>query len=165
MVRWSAVHWLMVIFCVITQLHSGEVKSELFCHWFMCLQMHTPLWGSHLWKVSKYVNFRNISVSCLQSHSPALRVWIKIQILAVFYNQRYELGPKAVISTCSQVVSIMFSGELSNSNDTPFCLVLKAMRWLFKYIYSWSMWVVLKRTKFLLQARKSLSSLSMYSSC
>ena len=33
------------------------------------------------------------------------------------------------------------------------------------YIYSWKMWVVLKRTKFVLQARKSLSPLSVYSSC
>ena len=56
-------------------------------------------------------------------------------MLAVFFNQRYELGPKATISTCSQVVSIMLSGELSDSIDSPFCLVLKALRLLFKCIY------------------------------
>ena len=42
------------------------------------------------------------------------------------------MGPKAVISTCSQVVSIMLSGELSNSSDTPFCVVLKALRIAFQ---------------------------------
>ena len=31
-------------------------------------------------------------------------------------------GPKAVISTCSQVVLIILSGELPNSSDTlPLC--------------------------------------------
>ena len=72
--------------------------------------------------------FRNISASCLQSCFLAQGVQIKIQILAIFFNQRYELGPKAVISTCSQVISIILSGELSNSSDTPFCVVLKAVR-------------------------------------
>ena len=66
----------------------------------------------------KYVDF---SVLGLQSDSTALGVQIKIRILAVFFNQWYELGPKATISTCSQVVSIMLSGELSDSIDShPF---------------------------------------------
>ena len=58
------------------------------------------------------------SVSYLQSYFPTQGVQIKIQILALFFNQRYELGPKAVIPTCSQVVSIILSGELSNSSGT-----------------------------------------------
>ena len=67
----------------------------------------------------KYVDF---SVLGLQSDSPALGVQIKIQILAVFFNQRYELGPKATISTCSRVGLIMLSGELSDSIDShPLC--------------------------------------------
>ena len=41
------------------------------------------------------------------------------------FQQRYKLGSKAVICTCSQVVSIMLSGELSNSSDTPFCVGTK----------------------------------------
>ena len=41
----------------------------------------------------------NFSVLGLQSDSPALGVQIKIRILAVFFNQRYESGPKATIST------------------------------------------------------------------
>ena len=69
----------------------------------------------------KYVDF---SVLGLESDSPALGVWIKIQILAVFFNQRYELGPKATISTCSRVGLIMLSGKLSDSVDShPLCLV------------------------------------------
>ena len=127
----------------------------------LCISKYAPVWGSSLWNIPKYVDF---FVLYLKIHSPALGVWIKIWILSVFFNQRYELGPKATISTCSQVVSIKLSGELSDSIDSPFCLVLKVLRQLFKYIYSWRMWVVLKRTKFLLQARKSLSPLSAYSS-
>ena len=65
--------------------------------------------------MSKYVDF---SVPGLQSGSPALGVRIKIQILAVFSNQRYESGPKATVSTCSQVGLIMLSGELSDSVDS-----------------------------------------------
>ena len=41
--------------------------------------------------------------------------------MALFSNQKYESGPKAVISTCSQVVSIIVSGKLSNSSDTLLC--------------------------------------------
>ena len=67
----------------------------------------------------KYVDF---SVLGLQSDSLALGVQIKIRILAVFSNQRYESGPKATISTCSQVGLIMLSGELSDSVDShPLC--------------------------------------------
>ena len=67
----------------------------------------------------KYVDF---SVLGLQSDSPALGVRIKIRILAVFFNQRYESGPKATISTCSRVGLIMVSGELSDSADShPLC--------------------------------------------
>ena len=66
------------------------------------------VWGSESMK-GKTCGFLEIShVSYLQSYSPTQGVWIKIWILALFFNQRYELGPKAVISTCSQVVSIMF---------------------------------------------------------
>ena len=132
-VRWSAVllftvYWF--IFCVTTHLHIGEIRLELFCHQFG-VSPSVLLSKSEALIYERYPNIwisRNISVSCLQSHSPTQGVWIKIWILAVFFNQRYELGPKAVISTCSQVVSIMLSGELSNSSDTPFCLVLKALR-------------------------------------
>ena len=71
--------------------------------------------GYSLCNMSKYVDF---SVPGLQSGSPALGVRIKIRILAVFFNQRYELGPKATISTCSQVGLVMLSGELSDSVDS-----------------------------------------------
>ena len=129
----------------------------------LCISKYAPLWGSSLWKIPKYVDF---SVLHLQSDSPALGVWIKIWILAVFFNQRYELGPKATISTCSQVVSIMLSGELSDSIDSPFLFSAEGTEIAFSsvYIYFGNMWVVLKRTKFLLQARKSGSPLFMYSS-
>ena len=120
--------------------------------------------GYSLCNMPKYVDF---SVLGLQSDSPALGVWIKIRILSVFFNQRYELGPKATISTCSRVGLIMLSGELSDSVDShPLCFQC------WKYWGSFSgistlgyMWVVLRRTKFVLQARKSLSPLSTYSSC
>ena len=115
-VRWSAVHWLLVIFCVRAHLHIREIRSELFCHQFTCLQVCSSL------------SLKLYSISYLQSYSPTQEVQIKIWILALFFNQRYELGPKAVIPTCSQVVSIMLSGELSNSSDTSFCVVLKALR-------------------------------------
>ena len=65
--------------------------------------------------MSKYVDF---SVPGLQSGSPALGVRIKIRILAVFSNQRYESGPKATVSTCSQVDLVILSGELSDSVDS-----------------------------------------------
>ena len=71
--------------------------------------------GYSLYNMSKYVDF---SVPGLQSGSPALGVRIKIQILAVFSNQRYESGPKATVSTCSQVGLVMLSGELSDSVDS-----------------------------------------------
>ena len=54
--------------------------------------------------------------------------------MALFFNQRYESGPKAVISTCSQVISIMLSGELSNSSGTLLCVHQDSF---FKYIYPW----------------------------
>ena len=74
--------------------------------------------GCSLCNMPKYVDF---SVLGLQSDSAALGLWIKIWILAVFFNQRYELGPKATISTCSRVGLIMLSGELSDSADShPF---------------------------------------------
>ena len=60
--------------------------------------------GYSLCNTSKYVDF---SVPGLQSGSPALGVRIKIRILAVFSNQRYESGPKATVSTCSQVGLVM----------------------------------------------------------
>ena len=60
----------------------------------------------------------DLSVPGLQSGSPALGVRIKIRILAVFSNQRYESGPKATVSTCSQVGLVMLSGELSDSVDS-----------------------------------------------
>ena len=90
MFKWSAVHWLLVVFSVIMYLHSGEVKLELQVT-ILCISKYVPLWGSSLWKIPKYVDF---SVLHLQSHSPALEVWIKIWILAVFFNQRYKLGLK-----------------------------------------------------------------------
>ena len=71
--------------------------------------------GHSLCNMSKYVDF---SVPGLQSGSPTLGVWIKIRILAVFSNQRYESGPKATVSTCSQVGLVMLSGELSDSVDS-----------------------------------------------
>ena len=71
--------------------------------------------GYSLCNMSKYVDF---SVPGLQSGSPALGVRIKIRILAVFSNQRYESGPKATVSTCSQVGLVMLSGELSDSVDS-----------------------------------------------
>ena len=77
--------------------------------------------GYSLCNIPKYVDF---SVLELQSDSPALGVQIKIRILAVFFNQRYESGPKATISTCSRVGLIMVSGELSDSADShPLCLL------------------------------------------
>ena len=71
--------------------------------------------GYSLCNMSKYVDF---SVPGLQSGSPALGVRIKIRILAVFFNQRYESGPKATVSTCSQVGLVILSGELSDSVDS-----------------------------------------------
>ena len=130
MVSCSLVYCLLVIFSVITHLHIGEIRSEQFCHLF-CVSPSALLSKSEALVYERYQSIwisRNISVSCLQSCSPTQGVQIKIRILAIFFNQRYELGPKAVISTCSQVVSIMLSGELSNSSDTPFCVVLKALR-------------------------------------
>ena len=56
----------------------------------------------------------------------------------IFSTKGMNWGPKATISTCSQVVSIMLSGELSDSIDShPFILflLLKALRLLFKCIY------------------------------
>ena len=130
----------------------------------LCVSKFTCFRGCSLCNMSKYVDF---SVPGLQSDSPALGVWIKIWILAVFSNQRYESGPKATISTCSRVDLIMVSGELSDSADShPLCFQC------WKYWGSFSgistlgyMWVVLRRTKFVLQDRKSLSPLSAYSSC
>ena len=106
MVSWSLVCWLFVIFSVRVHLHIREIRSELFCHQFTCLQVCSSL------------SLKIYSVSYLQSYSLTQGVWIKIWILALFFNQRYESGPKAVIPTCSQVVSIILSGELSNSSDT-----------------------------------------------
>ena len=84
--------------------------------------------GYSLCNTSKYVDF---SVPGLQSGSPALGVRIKIRILAVFSNQRYESGPKATVSTCSQVGLVMLSGELSDSVDSHslcFDSLLKVLR-------------------------------------
>ena len=124
MISCSVVYCLLVIFCVITHLHIGEIRLELLCHQF-CVSP-SAFWGSSLWKVPKYIGFLGISLfpvyNLILQHKG---YWIKIWIFAVFFNQRYELEPKAVISTCSQVVSIMLSWELSNSSDTPFCVMLK----------------------------------------
>ena len=46
----------------------------------------------------------------------------------------YESGPKAVISTCSQVISIKLSGELSNLSGTLLC---EHQDSFLKYIYPW----------------------------
>ena len=59
---------------------------------------------------------------------PTQRVWIKIQIMALFSNQKYEFGPKAVIPTYSQVISIKLSGGLSKSSGTLLCEVLEVPR-------------------------------------
>ena len=54
--------------------------------------------------------------------------------MALFFNQMYESGPKAVISTCSQVISIKLSGGLSNSSGTLLC---EHQDSFFKYISPW----------------------------
>ena len=80
MVSCSLAHCLLVIFCVITYLHIGEIRSELFCHQF-CVSPSALLSKSEALiygKVPKYMDSRNISVSCLQSHSPTQGVQIKI---------------------------------------------------------------------------------------
>ena len=48
--------------------------------------------------------------------------------MALFSNQKYELGPKAVIPTYSQVISVKLSGGWSNSSGTLFCEVLEVPR-------------------------------------
>ena len=108
-------YWLSMVF----QCHNlftwwrGQVGAILLPSYassnWLCFRGCSPC------NMSKYVDF---SVPGLQSGSPALGVRIKIRILAVFFNQRYELGPKATISTCSQVGLIMLSGELSDSVDS-----------------------------------------------
>ena len=109
MVRWSAGllftdYWLFSVsefICILEK--SGQ---SCFAANFTCLQVCSSL------------SLKLYSVSCLQSNFPTQGVQIKIQILALFSNQRYKLGPKAIISTCSQVVSIILSGDLSNSSGT-----------------------------------------------
>ena len=67
------------------------------------------------------------------------------------------MGPKAVISTCSQVISIILSGELSNSSDTlPLCSaegtkITFQVYLLLEYVGG------SEKDQVLLQARKSLS--------
>ena len=46
----------------------------------------------------------------------------------------YELGPRAVTSTCSQVISIKLSGGLPNSSGTLLC---EHQDSFFKYISPW----------------------------
>ena len=102
-----------MVFSVTTYLTGEGAKSELFhltrLFKLACFKVYS------LCNMSKYVDF---SVPGLQSGSPALGVRIKIRILAVFSNQRYESGPKATVSTCSQVDLVILSGELSDSVDS-----------------------------------------------
>ena len=151
MVRWSAG-------LLFTDYWSFSV-SELICipeksGWsFLATNLH----------VSKCAPL--YSVSCLQSNFPTQGVQIKIQILALFFNQRYESGPQAVISTCSQVVSIILSGELSNSNDTlPLCSA-EGTKVAFQVYLLLENVSGPEKDQVLLQAKESLSSLSTYSSC
>ena len=64
--------------------------------------------------------------------------------MALFSNQKYESGPKAVIPTYSQVILIKLIGGLSNSSGTLLCLeVLEVPRVAFSSIftfggYGWS---------------------------
>ena len=167
MVSCLLVHWLLVVFCVMTHLHSGESRSELFCHQF-CVSW-SVFWGLILRKGTEiggfFCSLPTISFS-------SIRVWIEIQILAISFNQRYKSVPKAVVFTCFSIYLFPFynlilqhkdtkmkykfwlyfstkginhslkllyllvlkwpqsylSGELSDSIDSPFCLVLKALR-------------------------------------
>ena len=120
MVKWSAVHWLLIVFSIITYL-LVERPSRSYSIAVLCVSKFACFRGYSLCNIPKYVDF---SVLGLQSDSPALGLQIKIRILAVFFNQKYKLGPKATISTCSQVGLIMLSGELSDSVDShPLCLV------------------------------------------
>ena len=113
MVKWSAV--LLAI--------DGFQCHNLFTWWrgqvgaiaVLRISKFTCFRGYSLCNMPKYVDF---SVPGLQSGSAALGVQIKIRILAVFFNQRYKSGPKATISTCSQVGLVMLSGELSDSTDS-----------------------------------------------
>ena len=105
------------------------------------------------------------SVSCLQSNFLTQGVQIKIRILALFFNQRYKSGPKAVISTCSQVVSIILSGELSNSSGTLLLYSAEGTKIAFQVYLLLEYVGGPEKDQVLLQVRKSLSSLSMYSSC
>ena len=107
-----------MVFSVTTYLTDEGAKSKLFYCRLTRLQIGF-FRGYSLCNMSKYVDF---SVPGLQSGFPALGVRIKIRILAVFFNQRYESGPKATVSTCPQVGLVMLSGELSDSVDShPLC--------------------------------------------
>ena len=71
--------------------------------------------------------------------------------MALFFNQMYESGPKAVISTCSQVISIKLSGGLSNSSGTLLC---EHQDSFFKYIYPWEDVGGPEKDQVLLQAKE-----------
>ena len=117
MVKWSAV--LLAINDVSQLIYLVKGPSRSYSIAVLRVFKLACFRGCSLCNMSKYVDF---SVPGLQSGSPALGVQIKIRILAVFFNQRYESGPKATISTCSQVGLVMLSGELSDSTDShPLC--------------------------------------------
>ena len=81
------------LICILVRLRQGQFATK-----FSCASKHTPLYY----------------VFCLQCSFPMQKVRIEIQIMALFSNQRYESGPKALVPTYSQVVSIKSNIGLSN---------------------------------------------------
>ena len=152
-VRWSADllstdYWLF--FHVRAHLHTGEIKAGLFATKF------------HVFS-SVHLSILFPAYSVTSQHKG---VQIEIWIMALFFNQMYESGLKAVISTCFssdlnqvkwRVVKLKWYTSLWSVRDTKIAF--------FKYIYLWRMWVVLKSTKFLLQAMEiSMFFLHIFSS-
>ena len=161
MVKWSAVHWLLVVFCVITYLHSGEVKSELFCCHVMCLQMHSSLRLSSM-KDTKICGFlcspptislssirgmnQNINFSCI--FQPKVQIGAYSCYIHLFSSGFHHVKWRAVrlkwfiLLCCAEGTEIAFQVYL-----------------LLEYVGG------PEKDQVLLQARKSLSPLSVYSSC
>ena len=102
MVSWPLVHCLLVIFCIRVHLHTREIRSELFCCQFH-MSSGAPL------------SILLLACNLIFQHKGYKS---KYEFWLYFSTKGMNRGPKAVIPTCSQVISIMLSGELSNSSDT-----------------------------------------------
>ena len=124
-------------------------------------------WGQFCYQISHVSKQASLySVSCLQCSSPTQRVWIEIWIIALFCNQRYKSGPKALIPTYSQVVSIKSSVGLSNLKYYTSMWSVKGIRIAFQVCLLLEDmggpekdWVLFQHHTIF------LASFSMYSSC